>query len=184
MALLLDRPSLFPEDGLLILMPGSVGLLVGEGALLLPEVGVRPPVDEVGVRSPAGEGGIPPIVEEGEVPLRLEEELLPIPLVVDPSPCPPPLPVVWLVKLLLVSPLLVVLPLVPGPPVAPPATWLFWGFVLHLFVKPMLPSAAPPAYDFWFWRQQQLQPVRRMPTLNTPIRPVKGFVPIAISSPV
>ncbi len=167
----LDRPSSLPkEDGLLIPRPGPVGSLESEGVLPLPEGEVRPllpegevrlllpegevrllppeggvilPAEEGGVILPAGENGIP-LKDEEEVPFRLEAELLPT-LLVEPSPCSLALPETWLDKLPLVPALLGVLPLAP----APPASWLPWGLVFHLFVSPMLPSAVPFANVLW-----------------------------------
>ncbi len=146
----LDRPSSLPkEDGLLIPRPGPVGSLESEGVLLLPEGEVRPllpeggvilSAEEGGVILPVGEDGIP-LKDEEEVPLRLEVELLPT-LLVDPSPCSLALPETWLDKLPLVPAPLEVLPLAP-------ASWLPWGLVFHLFVRPMLPSAVPFANVLW-----------------------------------
>jgi len=46
------------------------------------------------------------------------------------------------------------------------------------------PRSAPPFMYACFFCPQQLHPVRKMPTLNKPTNPAKGFLPIGLSSPV
>ncbi|HEY7308192.1 MAG TPA: hypothetical protein VH643_02410 [Gemmataceae bacterium] len=131
----LARPILLSEAGLLMPIPGPLGLpLVGDEDPL-PGIDIAPP--PVGGIAPKPAGGVAPLLAEGIPPLPADgiPPLIPEPRVllaepIEADPCPPPIAEDWLSR---------VLP-------EPPASWLL-GLLFEAdpprLVNPMLLSALP-----------------------------------------
>lgn len=131
----LARPILLSEAGLLMPIPGTLGLLPIGDEEPLPGIDIAPP--PVGGIAPKLDGGVAPLPAEGIPPLPADgiPPFIPEPrgLLAEPieaDPCPPPIAEDWLSR---------VLP-------EPPASWLL-GLLFEAdpprLVNPMLLSALP-----------------------------------------